>query len=71
MKFAAPLILLLVYKLDHRRIPGMRFLQKHIETIFHQSWTEVQSIGQRTFEMFFEACELTSHCYLIYFFLFP
>ena len=35
----------LVCRLDHRRRPGERFLEKHIlETIFHEMWIKAQSM---------------------------
>ena len=43
----------LVCWLDHRRIPGERFLQKHIlETIFHQNWIRAQRMTWRTSKWF-------------------
>ena len=48
----------LVCRLDHRRRPGERFLQKNIlETIFHQTSTKAQSMNWITLQMFFEACD--------------
>ena len=49
----------LAWRLDIRRSPGERFLQKHIlESIFNQIWTKAQSLVWRTFLFFTEACAI-------------
>ena len=49
----------LLFKLDHGRRPGERFLLTNIlGTKFHQISTEVRSMILRTFQMYFEACDI-------------
>ena len=49
----------IVCRLDQRRRPGDKFLQKHIlGTIFYQIWIKAQSMTWRTFQMVFEACDI-------------
>ena len=50
---------LISFRLDYRRKPGERFLQKHsLGTVFHLIWIKVQSMTWGTFHMFFEACDI-------------
>ena len=56
-----PIVLLVIAGsyIPCRKSHGEKFFQKHIlETIFHHIWIKAQSMIRRTFQLFFEACDI-------------